>query len=470
MGEGGRPAAPSPGRSENTEAVGAGRAALTSPQSGGLVGKTRRVTVRRTHYGERMGLAFDDALCETKVTEVWEGPCRAAGVEAGMTIVAVNYTPVHSLSAVPAAINAAPLDFVMELEVPPRTAPVSSVPAGCMSPPLPKAEDRGAVEQLQLQLEAARQQVKSVQTRAAQASERERELASDLLREKEAQHGAEKRHAQELLRQEQKVLESVRQNEILRTEMLMQFERQRTGVESGFEVKYKALLTQYEEEKADWRMTRIDLEQRLAAATRRAREFDVLHDELAVMRHYVKTGEVLEQTPVGEAPASPRCEPRSAQAEERPRDAASSGPSPVRVSAGGQATPPVALTASPTSVSRSFLGARRPPAPHGGLSRSTSPVRALSPAPFRQSPGPPALLARPPSAVDSVLEKARSLRERRVEGMAAPWRGVSGSPPAHRTPTNSGCGVTLSEIDRAREAEELTAARAAIARAQRREL
>ena len=50
----------------------------------------REFTIQRSSLHERMGLSFEDPVCDTRVTAVFPGPCKTAGLEAGMIVTAVD--------------------------------------------------------------------------------------------------------------------------------------------------------------------------------------------------------------------------------------------------------------------------------------------------------------------------------------------------------------------------------------------
>ncbi|KAJ9452096.1 hypothetical protein DIPPA_30962 [Diplonema papillatum] len=211
--------------------------------------RLRDIVVRRESVTDKMGLALDDPYLETKVTQVWPGPCHAAGIRPGMIVVAVDGKPANNLLALQHAIAAASFTFTMTVEEPAFTTAgdtsaflvdaaarvmahgdqQAAFPARRGSwlardladhpPPPPgsillptgnflSAENLARahpddISQLHLQLEAANVQVRSAQSRFAAFVDKERELAEELLREREARRAAENEAAVHITRSKQ---------------------------------------------------------------------------------------------------------------------------------------------------------------------------------------------------------------------------------------------------------------------------
>ena len=183
----------------------------------------KEYTIFREHRNDRLGLGFEDDREELRVTDVWPGPCKTAGMEKGAVIVAVDAVSVASLDQMQRQLAVANLNFVLEVMLPveassarlleesPRNrhrkpmtyenaiaasahiiaagegvtqAPPSHRPLLARTP-LSGVQDADECDQLRLQLEAANVQVKSAQSRTALAHERERELTEELLEAKQ---------------------------------------------------------------------------------------------------------------------------------------------------------------------------------------------------------------------------------------------------------------------------------------------
>ena len=182
----------------------------------------KEITVRRERATERLGLAFNDAMQETRITEVWNGPCKDAGVAAGMVIVAVDNQGTQTLSLLQRYLSEAGLVFTLSVEEqyhnnsPVNSQPVTPTAGGGRSIasyppptsiklPIPTSTPitstplqvesslvttialapHDEVIQLRLQLEAANLQIRSTQSRLQSQSDLELERNEELVFERE---------------------------------------------------------------------------------------------------------------------------------------------------------------------------------------------------------------------------------------------------------------------------------------------